>query len=238
MENNIPENPQGFAQRVGLPFRNHRLLIRALTHRSYLNEHPEALEDNERLEFLGDAVLDFLVGEWLYHHFPEMDEGNLTRMRAALVCREQLAEFARQIHLGRAMLLGRGEDTHGGRERDTLLSATFEAVVGALYLDSGLNAVRAFIMPLLGPAVERILKEHLDEDPKSTLQEWVQAHGHQSPTYRTVNVQGPDHQRQFEVEVLVDGVPWGRGTGPNKREATKAAARDALRHIENGDYPQ
>ncbi len=232
------ESPQAFAQRLGLKFHDFRLLIRALTHRSYLNEHREALEDNERLEFLGDAILDFLVGEWLYHRFPEMKEGDLTRIRAALVCREQLAAFARQIGLGNAMLLGHGEDANGGRERDTLLSATFEAVVGALYLDSGLDAVRAFLMPLLEPAITQILEQRLDEDPKSLLQEWVQAHGYTSPTYRTVKTDGPDHQRRFHVEVLVGDTPWGRGSGPSKREATKAAARDALQRIERGECPQ
>jgi len=228
------EPPQAFARRLGLNFRDFGLLMRALTHRSYLNEHREAPEDNERLEFLGDAILDFLVGEWLYHHFPEMDEGDLTRLRAALVCREQLAAFARQIGLDHAMLLGHGEDANGGRKRDTLLSATFEALVGALYLDSGIEAVRAFLMPLLEPATSRILDQRLDEDPKSLLQEWVQARGHASPTYRTVHIDGPDHQRRFHVEVLVDGKPWGKGVGPSKREATKAAARDALQRIEAG----
>jgi len=230
-----PETPQAFAQRLGLHFHDFGLLVRALTHRSYLNEHREAPEDNERLEFLGDAILDFLVAEWLYHRFPEMDEGDLTRLRAALVCREQLAAFARQIGLDNAMLLGHGEDANGGRQRDTLLSATFEALIGALYLDSGMDAVRAFLMPLLQPAITRILEQRLDEDPKSLLQEWVQAHGYASPTYRTVDIDGPDHQRRFHVEVLVNNEPWGQGVGASKREATKAAARDALQRIEDNN---
>ena len=229
------ETPQEFAQRVGLSFRNMGLLMRALTHRSYLNEYRDAPEDNERLEFLGDAILDFLVGEWLYHRFPEKREGDLTRIRAALVCREQLAAFARQIDLGRAMRLGRGEAANGGRERDTLLSATFEALIGALYLDSGLETVRAFLMPLLEPAIALILEQRLDEDPKSVLQEWVQARGHASPTYHTISVEGPEHQRIFRIEVRVDGEPWGVGTGPSKREATKAAALDALQRIREGE---
>ena len=237
METRLLETPQAFAQRLGLHFNDLRLLIRALTHRSYVNEHRDALEDNERLEFLGDAILDFVVGEWLYHHFPEMDEGALTRLRSALVCREQLAEFARQTGLDRAMLLGHGEDANGGRRRDTLLSATFEALIGALYLDSGMKAVRDFLFPLLEPAVDYILERRLDEDPKSLLQERVQAMGYASPSYRTVRVEGPDHQRRFEIEVLVGETPWGRGTGPSKREATKNAARVALQRLERGELP-
>ncbi len=225
------ETPRQFAARLGLHFDDPRLLVRALTHRSYLNEHPEALEDNERLEFLGDAVLDFLVGEWLYHRFPEMPEGDLTRLRAALVCRDQLAAFARQIGLGRALLLGHGEEANGGRERPTTLSAAFEALVGALYLDQGIEAVRTFILPLIEPATEVILESRLDEDPKSRLQEWAQAQGHRAPTYHTLQVRGPDHAREFEVEVRIDGQAYGRGRGPSKREATKAAAADALRKL-------
>ncbi len=228
-----PESPREFAERLNLPFKDMRLLIRALSHRSYANEHSEVLEDNERLEFLGDALLDFVVGEWLYHHFPEMDEGALTRLRAALVCGDQLAEFARQIGLDRALLLGHGEDAAGGRKRPTLLAAAFEAVVGALYLDSGLDAVRDFVLPLLEPATERILAYHLDEDPKSRLQEIVQARGLPSPVYHTLKVTGPDHERTFEVEVLVGEVPLGRGIGPNKRAATKSAAQQALNRLED-----
>src|SRR5512140_1606819 len=123
------ESPAGLAKRLGLPFKNLLLLTRSLTHRSYINEHPEALEDNERLESLGDAVLDFVAGAWLYNHFPEMAEGELTRMRSALVCTPQLAEFARALNLGPAMRLGHGEAQAGGRERDVLLCATFEALI-------------------------------------------------------------------------------------------------------------
>lgn len=138
------ESPQELANRLGLKFKDWLLLSRALTHRSYLNEHPEAIEDNERLEFLGDAVLDFLVAVWLYHRYPEMPEGDLTRMRSALVHTEQLAEFARRIGLGRALRLGRGEAQAGGRDRPSLLCDTFEALIGAIYLDQGLKPSRRF----------------------------------------------------------------------------------------------
>ncbi len=222
------ETPQEYARRLNLPFTDSRLLGRALTHRSYLNENPEALEDNERLEFLGDAVLDFLVGAWLYNHFPEMQEGELTRLRSALVRTEQLGLFASQTGLGPVMRLGKGEDDSGGRERPALLCATFEALVGALYLDAGIQAVREFIEPLLEQATSHILAAHKEQDPKSVLQEWVQGQGYGPPIYRTLAAIGPEHAKIFEVEVLVNGKSMGRGSGHSKQAATKVAARSAL----------
>ncbi len=226
------ENPKKFAHRLGLPFSDYSLLSRALTYRSYLNEHSEALEDNERLEFLGDAILDFLVGAWLYNHFPEMAEGELTRLRSALVRTEQLASFAKMIDLGAAMRLGKGEDEGGGRSRLALLCGTFEALIGALYLNAGLLAVREFVEPLLEPASSTILAGHKDQDPKSILQEWVQSQGYGPPIYHTVASTGPEHDKTFEVEVLVNGRTQGRGTGHSKQSAAKVAARQALHSFE------
>ena len=225
------ETPQDFSDRLGLPFSNTLLLRRALTHRSYLNEHPEALEDNERLEFLGDAILDFLVGAWLYNHFPEMKEGDLTRLRSALVRTEQLAHFAKKIDLGSVMQLGRGEAESGGRDRPALLCATFEALVGALYMNSGFEAVREFVEPLLEPAARQILLAHREQDPKSQLQEWVQAQGYGPPHYKTIASSGPEHEKTFEVEVIVNGEPYGRGIGTSKQSAAKEAARAALKSL-------
>jgi ribonuclease-3 len=222
------ESPRKLAQRLNLPFSDILLLTRALTHRSYVNEHPEAIEDNERLEFLGDAVLDFLVGAWLYNRFPEMPEGNLTRLRSALVRTEQLAEFARKLDLGDAIFLGRGETEAGGRQRAALLCATFEAMVGALYLDAGFEAVRSFVDPLLEPAARQILSGHKDKDPKSLLQEWAQSQGQGTPVYRTIAANGPDHAKVFEVEVRINGDICGRGIGYSKQAAAKVAARNAL----------
>ncbi len=221
-------SPREYAQQFNLPINNMLLLSRALTHRSYLNEHPEALEDNERLEFLGDAVLDFVVGAWLYRHFPEMQEGGLTRLRSALVRTEQLAEFARGINLGQAMRLGRGELRGGGRKRNVLLCGTFEAVVGAIYVDGGIDVAREFIEPLLQPAVEQVIAAHDDQDPKSVLQEQVQSRGSGSPQYQVIASSGPEHEKIFEVVVLIAGQVCGRGFGPSKQAATKAAARSAL----------
>ena len=225
------EAPRDLALRLGLPFSDMLLLSRALTHRSYLNEHPEALEDNERLEFLGDAVLDFVVGAWLYNRYPEMPEGDLTRMRSALVYTEQLAAFARQVGLGNAMRLGRGEVHAGGRDRSALLCDTFEAMIGALYLDSGVDAVLAFISPLLEEAAEEILILRKIDDPKSMFQEWAQSEGHGSPVYMTRSSIGPDHSKLFEVDVTLNGEIYGTGSGLSKQLAAKDAARDALRKL-------
>jgi ribonuclease-3 len=229
VQGDYQEEPADFARRVGLQFSDQLLLSRALTHRSYLNEHPEALEDNERLEFLGDAVLDFLVGAWLYNHYPEMAEGNLTRLRSALVRTEQLAAFAQKIGLGNAMRLGHGEIESGGRERQALLCATFEAFIGALYLDQGIEAVSQFIEPLLVSVADDIVTSGSFQDPKSLLPEWTQARGLGSPVYNTVAATGPDHAKVFEVEVVINGEVRGVGTGNSKQAAAKAAARAAMK---------
>lgn len=222
------ESPQGLAERLGLQFSDVLLLSRSLTHRSYLNEHPEALEDNERLEFLGDAVLDFVVGAWLYNRYPEMPEGDLTRMRSALVHTEQLANFARLIRLGEAMRLGRGETQAGGRDRSALLCDTYEALIGAIYLESGIHGVISFMDPFLEEAADDILVNRKNEDPKSLLQEWAQAQGYSAPMYVTRSAYGPDHSKVFEVDVLIGGEVFGSGSGPSKQAAAKGAAREAL----------
>ncbi|MEW6567091.1 MAG: ribonuclease III [Chloroflexota bacterium] len=219
---------QDFARKAGLSFRDLGLLQRALTHRSYANEHPDTLEDNERLEFLGDAALDFLTGAWLFKRFPETDEGQLTRMRSALVRTDQLAEFARQIGLGEALLLGRGEEGSGGRERPALLCGAFEALLGALYLDAGLQAVKAFMEPRLEQAAEALLDDEALLDARSQLQVWAQAELGETPRYRTVEAYGPDHAREFVVEVTVGDSLRGRGVGRSKQAAAQRAAAHAL----------
>jgi len=231
-EGNREESPAELVQRLELPFNNLLLLRRALTHRSYVNEHQEALEDNERLEFLGDAVLDFVAGAWLYNHFPEMAEGELTRLRSAMVCTEQLAEFARIFDLGSAMRLGHGEDQAGGRQKDVLLCATFEAVIGALYIQSDIATVQRLVHPMLEQVSEQINFTSDSRDPKSRLQEWSQGKNLGIPKYVTVTINGPDHQRMFEIEVQIDGKPLGRGSGHNKQVAERVAAQAALDAIE------
>lgn len=216
-------------EELGYAFSDKSLLQRALTHRSYLNEHPEFLfDDNERLEFLGDAVLDFVTAEYLYHRFPEMAEGPLTNLRSALVRRETLARFARRYGLGHYLLMGHGEAESGGRERPATLCAAFEALVGATFLDQGMDVVQQLVMPLIEPEVVRILRRRLDKDPKSQLQEFVQGQMHYTPRYKTVAESGPDHAKEFTVQVTIGGVPYGHGTGSSKQQAAQAAARSAL----------
>ena len=223
------ESASDLSRRLGLSFSNLSLLMRALTHRSYVNEHAQAVEDNERLEFLDDAVLDFIVGAWVYNRFPEMPEGDLTKMRSALVRNEQLAKFARKLDLASALRVGRGEASSGGQNRDNLLGSAFEALIGALYLDSGLSAVDAFVNPILEEARESILSEI--HDPKSQLQEWAQSQKLGAPRYHVVGTSGPDHAVIFEMEVAIAGAVKGRGTGTSKSYAEHAAAQDALNKL-------
>jgi ribonuclease-3 len=231
----LSESSAELAARLGLSFTNWSLLTRALTHRSYLNENSDALADNERLEFLGDAVLGFVVGAWVYHHCPEMQEGDLTKVRSALVRNEQLAEFARRLDLGRAMRMGRGETVSGGRNRDNLLGSTFEAVIGALYLDRGVPAVEKFMEPLLDAVKERIIQRAEIYDPKSRLQEWAQAEKLGTPQYIHVSSSGPDHAKVFEIEVRIKGVAHGRGKGPSKQVAEQVAAQATLESLRLSD---
>jgi ribonuclease-3 len=219
-------------QQLGIAFRDKSLLHRALIHRSYLNEHPSfPLEDNERLEFLGDAVLDFVTGEYLYHRFPELREGPLTSLRSALVRRETLARFARHLDLGHYLLMGHGEEESGGRERSATLCAAFEALVGALYLDQGLDSLHDLLEPLVAPEVVEILRNQTHKDAKSLLQEMAQAHMHRTPRYVTVGASGPDHAKTFTVQVTIGGVVYGEGYGPSKQHAAQAAAQDALERL-------
>ena len=223
------EPASDLALRLGLTFTRPALLIRALTHRSFVNEHPEVGEDNERLEFLGDAVLDFIVGAWVFNRFPEMAEGDLTKLRSALVRNERLAVFAREFDIGRAMRLGRGELGSGGRDREGLLGSTFEAVIGAIYLDSGLKVVEVWMEPLLESARQTVLNEI--QDPKSQFQEWTQSEKIGTPQYRVTATSGPDHAKVFDIDVLVGEQVFGHGTGPSKQAAERAAAADSLSRL-------
>ena len=200
-------------QRLCLSFRQPDLLRRALTHRSSLNERPDLIEANERLEFLGDAVIDFVATVVLFEQFPELDEGELTRLRSALVRTEQLSRLARSFDLGAAVLLGRGEAETGGRERDALLCAAFEAVVGALFLDAGVQAVSTFLEPLLLPLARETLSSQGHLDDKSRLQEWAQSALGATPHYSTIAESGPDHVKEFTVEAIIAKQRYGVGRG-------------------------
>ncbi len=214
---------------IGLNIDNKTLLRQALTHRSYLNENPSCVVlDNERLEYLGDAVLDFLVAELLYHRFPEMREGELTRLRAALVREKTLAHFARRWRLGDFLYMGRGEAASGGRARSTTLCAVFEAVIGALYLDRGIETVRAIVHQLFVSEAERLVEQNLLMDAKSQLQEFTQGNLQLVPVYCIVAENGPDHAKEFSVEVSIGDKIYGSGVGRSKQRAEQAAAAVAL----------
>lgn len=228
-EESLHKSPRELAEALNLPFMDDVFLLsRALTHRSYINENKDAIEDNERLEFLGDAVLDFIAAEWLYNQFPDKPEGTLTRLRAALVHTEQLAEFARLVNLGPYMRLGKGELQSGGKQRSALLCDAFEAVIGAIYLKSGLEAVNAFIMPIFEKYIDEIVNLHFLDDTKSLLQEWAQGQKLPSPIYVKISETGPDHAKSFEMEVRINNIPYGRGQGSSKQIAEKDAAKTAL----------
>lgn len=219
---------------LAFEFANKALLQRALTHRSYLNEEPDyPLEDNERLEFLGDAVLDFVTAEYLYHHYPEMPEGRLTNLRSALVRTERLAQFSAELDLGDYILMGRGEVSSGGRRRMAILCDVFEAIVGAIYLDSGIEAAIAFIHRIIEPALEEIIATNADKDSKSLLQELAQSYHRITPTYQTVEESGPDHAKEFVVEAVIGEQAYGQGAGYSKQTAAQAAAEQALQLLQH-----
>jgi len=214
-------------------FRHPELWERALTHRSYGHEHPNWGDDNERLEFLGDAVLGFLVGKLLYERYPDRREGELSHLRAALVNNQhQLAELAVQLGLDRWVRLGKGAERQGSRRNPEILSDTFEAVVGAYYLDAGIEAVESFLQVLFLPLAERAARSTgPDINAKGRLQEWALAHAGELPHYAIVSEVGQDHAKQFAAEVRIAGERYGTGSGPSKKAAEKAAARAALEAV-------
>ena len=228
-----------FAQRLGLPIRDPDLLEQALVHSSYLHEHPEAARGhNERLEFLGDAVVNLVISEVLFDRHPDDDEGILSARRAAIVSTSGLSRLAGRLELGESLLLGEGEAARGGRRRPSLLASTFEALVGALYLDLGWPATRDWIVSLAAPELEHDAPVGSLKSPKSRLQEHTQRTTGGRPTYRVLEATGPDHEKLFRIEVEVEGAVLGRGEGPSRRVAeTEAAAQalDALRARERGE---
>ncbi|MFQ3534430.1 MAG: ribonuclease III [Aggregatilineales bacterium] len=208
------------------------LFQQALTHRSYLNEQPEAdLPDNERLEFLGDAVLSFLAARWLYERLPDEREGVLTRLRAAIVSNERLAQHAAALSLGEVLLMSKGESEGGGRARRRNLSSAFEALLGALYLDQSLQAVQHLLEDYFEQALADIQRAQSDKDARSRLQEWAQMAHNQTPVYEVLSVTGAEHAPTFTVAVWVGDQRYGIGSGNSKRSAAQAAARAALERL-------
>lgn len=213
---------------LGISFNDLSLLQQAFVHRSYLNENPDFdLESNERLEFLGDAFLGFVIGENLYREFAALREGEMTKLRAALVRQDSLARLASSLRLGDYLYLGQGEEKGGGRKRARNLACALEAVIGALLIDQGVATTKDFILRLFSQSFQQAMEEELT-DYKSRLQELVQAKRQERPLYRLVKAEGPDHDRRFWVEVVVAGEVLGRGCGKSKQLAEKEAARQAL----------
>lgn len=213
-------------------FISQELYQTALVHRSFLNE-TDSTESNERLEFLGDAVLELATTQFLYEAYPSANEGVMTSYRAALVKTVTLAEVAKELGLDQELKMSKGEERSGGRENPSLLADTFEAVLGALYLDQGFEVCVTFLQDVLFPRFDQILKDETYKDYKTTLQELVQAQGKSTPIYATVNETGPDHLKTFTVEVRIDGEAIGSGVGKSKQDASQEAAKLALEKLGN-----
>lgn len=222
---------QELEKNIQYTFQNKALLETALTHTSYANEAKRGMRHNERLEFLGDSVLSIVVAEYLFTH-KNMPEGDLTRMRASLVCESALFEFAQKIHLGDFLRLGKGEERGGGRNRPSVVSDAFEAVIAAIYLDSGMDAARAFILPFVTDA---LTDSAAGEDHKTRLQEIVQQNHTERLHYVVTSETGPDHNKQFAVEVHLNSNCIGKGTGHSKKIAEQAAAKEALALMGDSD---
>ncbi len=218
-------------QRIGYQFHNIALLKKALMHSSYANENASkapAIDCNERLEFLGDSVLSVVVSTYLFQSLPDLPEGNLSKLRSFTVCEKALAEYATQIGLGEFLKLGRGEDLNGGRERPSITSDAFEALIAAIYLDSGLEEARKFVLHFAVPQIEHLLSEQITEDYKTALQQIVQQEQGEKLEYVLVCEEGPAHQRTFTMEARLNSNVIGCGKGSSKREAEQRAAKEAL----------
>jgi len=232
MDENVRERVAGklrhLLSRLGLSPVSLELYLRALTHASYANEDPTSPRDNERLEFLGDAVIELIVSQWVFRRFPEAEEGDLTRLRAALVCEETLARCARRARLAPHVLLGHGEEEGGGRCRPALLADVFEAFVGAIYLDTGLEVTEEFVIEQLEQDLVRLSNKPELTDAKGQLQAWYQRGELTELRYRLVSETGPDHNKSYTVEVVIDGEVRGVGVSGSKKDAEKAAAGQAI----------
>jgi ribonuclease-3 len=221
-----------FQDVIGVNFKNCPLLEQALVHSSYINENPGYTSGhNEKLEFLGDAVLGFYIAEKLYEDYPDANEGEMTRLRAALVSRNTLARVAKGIRLGDFLYLGKGEESSGGRQKKANLAGAMEAVIAAVYLDQGGEATRDFIMRILDAELKRIDRKEAIIDYKSKLQVTTQSMYQKVPEYRVLYEEGPDHDKTFTVMVMINGTVLGEGTGKNKKAAETEAARIALENL-------
>lgn len=220
--------------KLGIKFKDITILEKAFTHRSYLNEHRgEGLENNERLEFLGDAVLELIISSYLYKNYPEKSEGELTNIRAAVVRTESLAEESRNLDFGKYLRMSKGEEDSGGKDKDYLLANTFEAVLGAIYLDQGFNVCIEYLGETLLHKVSNIVEKNLFIDPKTQAQELIQAQFKVTPLYEVIKEEGPDHDKKFTVALKVNQKEMGRGSGSSKQKAEEEAAKMAIDTINN-----
>lgn len=218
---------EDLAKELRIKVNDLNIFNQALTHSSYANERKDGSECNEKLEFLGDAVLGLVTSEYLYQKFPDADEGSLSKIRARIVSEPVLSKSAGRLDIGRYLLLGRGEESTGGRNRDSILANTFEAVIGAVYLDSGLGEASKFIIECMKDEISACDVS----DYKSQVQEWTQVNLKKIPVYRVVNEAGPEHEKIFDVELLIDNVVYGRGQGRSKKQAEQLAAQEALMRV-------
>jgi ribonuclease-3 len=219
-------------QTLGVWFNQPSLLEQALIHSSYINENPDfAPTSNERLEFLGDAILGFIIAEELYQRFPQLGEGEMTKLRSSLVRRDTLSRIAKNISLGDYLYLGRGEEASGGRHKPPNLAGVLEAVIAAIFLDQGSVAARDFVLRSVNQELNKLLTRGVEVDYKSQLQELIQARQQQTPSYKVIETGGPDHDKTFTVEVRVGDTVLGRGSGKSKKEAEAEAARSALAQL-------
>ncbi len=226
------ESLQAFEHKIGYRFSDKDLLVHALSHTSYTNEHElPKTQSNERLEFLGDAVVDMIVSDYLYKNYRDLPEGMLTKLRAAVVCESSFAELAAAMGFGDYILLGRGEEATGGRSRASVLADSFEAVTAAIYLDGGIGQAAGWITERLKAPIRLAASGKAAKDYKTTLQEMVQKGSSGRVSYQVTNEQGPDHAKVFTVEVSIDDVKMAQGRGTSKKDAEQAAASAAIKQI-------
>ncbi len=214
-------------------FKNQKLLINALTHSSYANEARDGISSNERLEFLGDSVLSIVVSEYIYKKFKNLPEGELTKLRASLVCEKSLCQFSRELEIGKYLRLGKGEEKGGGRERDSILADAFEAVLAAIYIDGGFEVAKNYVMRFITDELKHT-DDEVFKDYKTALQEIIQRNPEETVSYILTGESGPDHDKLFEVEVRLNSNIIGKGVGKNKKQAEQFAAKEAL-HLMGAD---
>jgi ribonuclease-3 len=235
-EDKIKKSFQTLQSKLNIEFNNINILIQAFTHSSYVNEHrKKSFSDNERLEFLGDAVLELTVSQYLFENYPEMSEGELTKLRASVVCETSLVQFANNLNFGLHVLLGKGEEITGGRTRPALLADVFEAFIGSLYLDQGLEGVTKFLAKVIFPKIKDGAFSHV-MDFKSQLQEFVQQDGSGVIEYKILEEKGPAHSREFISKVTLNNIDLGVGEGKSKKEAEQHAAEEALNKLKKDRF--